>query len=216
MKVWTSSYWTLNEDKDAMKKFWDVCLKYNCASKEPASGTANFSTPGWNGMLGENFGPSVDQAAFNETARFDDDIWKKHTPADYKRLGQSMSDAFSEAVRTKTGYNTNLFCGSGNSVWTGDPGNSEFLCRNVRIEVNDVQPFDSQLTGGVDETTKAKQDRSINATKLQAAIEKYGSKQAASYWLGLQDSLAKCSAQTVCVINIGGGQTAVAIPGKSG
>jgi hypothetical protein len=213
VKVWTSSYWTLNEDTEAMKKFWDVCLKYTCASNEPKSGTVNFSTPGWNGMLGENFGPSVDDAAYAETARFDDAIWQKHTPTLYKQLGTAMSTAFSESVRTKTGYNLDLFCGSGNSVWTGKPGDSTFNCRSVRIQVNDVEPYDNTLTSGVDETTKAKQDKNINATKLRAAIELYGSKAAAAYWLGLQQT---CNPTTgtkpTCVINVGGSGSSVSVP----
>lgn len=211
VNIFTSSYWTLNQDQAALTKFWDVCSKYICYSNEPKAGGANFSEPGWNGMLGENFGPSVDEAAFNETAKFDDEIWQKHTPALYKKLGLFMSDAFSEAVRTKTGYNSDLFCGSGNSVWTGDPGDSTFTCRNVRIEVNDVEPFDAKLGDTTDAGTQAQQDRSVNVKKLQAAKELYGAQ--AGYWLGLQETIAKCKAQVTCIVNIGGSGTAgVSVP----
>lgn len=210
VKVFSSSYWTLNEDRAALNKFWEVCLKYTCASDNPASGTANFSTPGWNGMLGENFGPSVDDAAFNEVANFGDAIWKTHKPQLYEELGKQMSKSFSESVRTKTGYNENLFCGSGNSAWTGSQGKSDFTCSNVRITIDSVEPFDPSLGKTVDETTKARQDQNTNKTKYQAAKELYGSQ--AGYWLGLQDSIEKCrTAKVTCVVNIGSGAN-VSIP----
>lgn len=213
VRVWSSSYWTLNQDKQAMAKFWEVCLKYNCASDSPRAGTANFSTPGWNGMLGENFGPAVDDAAFAEVARFNDELWKSHKPALYKKLGEDMSAAFMESVRTKTGYNADLFCGSGNSVWTGSPGHSDFTCRNVRIVINDVEPFNTDLSKQVDKATQAQQDQTVNQKKFKAAKELYGAE--AGYWLGVQDSIEKCRTSSVtCVINIGGGSTNVSVPAR--
>lgn len=199
VRVWSRSYWTLNEDQVAMRKFWDVCLKYNCASQNPQSGTANFSIPGWNGMLGENFGPSVDKAAFDKMADFSDAIWQKHSPALYEDLSTKMSTSFSESVRTKTGYNSDLFCGSGNSVWTGRPGHSNFTCRNVRIEVTDVEPFNTDLNQNVEKKTQAQQDLDVNQARLKAAKELYG--QWAGFWIGLQDTIAKCKETgSTCVI----------------
>lgn len=211
--VKSSSYWTLNQDQAALAKFWEVCLKYNCASESAQAGTANFSTPGWNGMLGENFGPAVDDAAFAAVATFGDTLWTTHKPELYKQLGEKMSAAFMESVRTKTGYNADLFCGSGNSVWSGSVGSSTFNCRSVRIVVNDIQPVSKNLSDQNDEAAAAVQDQTVNQKKFKAAQELYGDQ--AKYWLGVQDTVKECKAAGVtCVVTIGG--TNVTVPTRAG
>jgi hypothetical protein len=215
MKINTSTYWTPNQARPALLKFHDVLFKYNAFSGEAESGTANFSTPGWNGMLGEVFGPSVDQAAFEAAAEFDDELWSKPNPTRYKKLGLAMSNAFADKVRAQTGYNEDLFCGSGNSGW--DDSHKNFTCTNVRIVVTSVVPFDGTLNQTATKTTRAEQELKANAKRLAAAKAIYGD--LAEYWLGLQDTLAKCSRAT-CVISIGGNGSSPSISvtptGKAG
>ena len=200
--------WTLNQSEVAMRAFYNVCFKYQCASVQDQAGSANYSTPGWNGMLGENFSPAMDTAARIAAIKVADAIWKSHDPTQYQILADSMSAAFGDAVRANLGYPMDLFCGSGNSTWSDPtkPGEGEFTCTPVRIVVDDVQRGQVQA----DDSTEGV--RTINAQRLTNAQALYGPE--AGYWLGLQDSIDRCkNADTACVFNIGGvGSAAVAIP----
>lgn len=190
--------WTLNEEKASMEAFYNVCLKYNCASIKDKSGDANFSTPGWNGMLAENFGSAMDASAREAAIVTTDDVWKKHDPEQYKALGDAMSAVFSEKVRQNLGFPQDLFCGSGNSAWENpnNPGEGTFTCSPVRIIVDDVQRVQVQA----DESTEGA--LSINAQRLTNAQALYGS--AAGFWLGLQDTIEACkNSAATCIFNIG-------------
>lgn len=203
VNVYWSAYWTLNQDEDTLRKFYELCHKYECYSTDSSSGAANFSTPGWNGMLGENFGTAGDQALFAALSKFDDAIWEDHSAELYEQLGTEVSNLFAEKVRVKTGYELDLFCGSGNSGWPDPkkPNEGQFNCTNVRFVIDRVESADPKLQEQQNEQTAAEKAMEANAQKLAAAQAIYGDY--APYWLGLQDTLARCNEQTTCVINIG-------------
>jgi hypothetical protein len=200
------AFWTLNESKPALMKFWDLCFKYTCASSKAEGGNANFATPGWNGMLGENFEPSMEAAFRAALSSMSDEIWQKHTQALYDDLATKMSENFAAEVQKTTGYNVDLFCGSGNSGWT-DQHFKNYNCTKVRFIVDDIQlkPIPANSTGSNVNNTK------LNEQRLNAAKALYGD--SAGYWLGLQDTIGQCKQTKVaCVINVGGNGNAVPVP----
>jgi len=200
----TSSYWTLNQDEEALRAFWAVCDKYKCSSDDAESGDANFSTEGWNGMLAENFGPSVDDAFRIAVAEVDDEVWQHPTPELEQQMSDRMSAAFADAVRAKTGYELDIFCGSGNSGWddVDKPGEGDFLCTSVRIELDGIIAANSGTQQSSEEATQAQSELESNAARLAAAEALYGP--SAGYWLGLMDVLDKCKGEeSHCDVNIG-------------
>lgn len=206
------AFWTLNQSRSALDLFYNVCFKYRCASEKDISGTANYSTPGWNGMLAENFGPAMDGAARKAAIEFDDSIWQKPDPAQYQALADKMSNHFADVVRAYLGYPEDLFCGSGNSTWSNPsrPGENTFNCTPVRFIVDKVQ------RGQVQENESTQSVKAINAQRLENAQAVYGPE--AGFWLGLQDTIEKCKAALVnCIVNIGGsgGGPSISIPDKN-
>ena len=202
--------WTLNQSPGAMSAFYTVCLKYKCATGQDKGGDSNFSTPGWNGMLAENFGPALDIAARKAAINVNDSIWQRNDPAEYEKMATAMSAAFSDAVRANLGYSLDLFCGSGNSAWPdpNNPGSGKFVCSPVRIVVDHVKHLPPQQ--GNDQSSEGA--KTVNAQRLANAEALYGPR--AAYWLGLQDTIEKCKgANTPCVFNIGdSGGVPVSVP----
>jgi len=210
IKVWTTVAFTLNQSEDAMKNFYALCFKYTCADTKDQGGDANSSTPGWNSMLGENFGPTVDAAAAKAAFSLDDSIWQKHDPALYEELAKQVAGSFDDIMRQKVGYQQDLFCGSGNSQWKdpenpGGKGNT-FTCSQVRVTVDKVERGENN---GSDGTAGAQE---LNKQRLANAQQIYGD--SASFWLGLMDAIDHCKAANVtCVLNIGGaGSPSVPVP----
>lgn len=201
--VYYDVFWTLNQGDVAMRRFYDLCYKYECYSRDSSTGAANFSTPGWNGLLGENFGTSTDGAIATALKEFDDSIWTNKDPLQFEELGKAASELFRDKVALRTGYDLDLFCGSGSSGWPtpNKPGEGEFRCTTVRIVITDVISLDDKSVEQAEETRQAEQARSANADRLEAAIALYGPN--AAYWLGLQDTLAQCGPTTTCVVTIG-------------
>ena len=199
--------WTLNQSDKALRDFYTVCFKYTCASNQDKGGGANFSTPGWNGMLAENFGPTMDRVARIAAIKADDSIWTNHDPAKYKALADDMSAAFADAMRANLGYPEDLFCGSGNSRWNDPdkPGEGDFTCSPVRITVDDVQ------RGNVKSDENTQGAVSLNTQRLKNAQALYGPD--AGYWLALQDVIDKCGvSKATCIFNIGGSTSSPAVP----
>jgi hypothetical protein len=204
---WTA-YWTLNQDKTVLKNsFAPLCLKYKCASEESSSGDANFSTAGWNGMLGENFGPSGDQSVLEVTPLLDDSIWRTHDPAKYKELEQKMSEVFAANAQATTGYSDDLFCGSGSTSGWDDPSKpgeqgNKFKCGKVRFRVTDVQNANADQQDSAGVVNAKEQQEQANKDQLDIAKAKYGKN--AGYWLAVQDALKACRTGATCVLNVGG------------
>ncbi len=198
ISIAASAFWTLNQSEEALKLFYTACLKYNCASSDDIGGESNFSTPGWNGLLAENFGPALDAAAKQAASEMDDRLWQSYDYALYQQLADRMSEIFADKVRARLGFNVDLFCGSGNSPWAdpSKPGEGEFTCLPVRIVVDDVQ------RGEIDSTESTDGAVAINAQRLENAEAIYGDD--AEFWLALQDTIDHCqAANTVCIINLG-------------
>jgi len=199
VRVWSHALWTLNETSTVLKnRFWPVCLKYNCASDSGSSGDSNFSTKGWNGMLGEVFGPSQDRSVTAAINKVGDDIWQKPTQESWKQLGLEAANNFADNVQQEVGYtDARIFCGSGNSQWpdSSKPGKGSFTCSNVRIIIDGIEPVSKKLADQVQST-------SLNKQRLTKAKELYGD--LAPYFLGLQDTIDQCKNHATCVINIGG------------
>lgn len=201
--------WTLNENKQAMDDFFNVCFKYTCASQNDVGGSVNSATSGWNKMLGENFGLAMDLsariAAYN--SKIDDSIWRTHSPQQYQILSDLMVPQFGILMQKNLGYSENLVCGSGNSKWPdpNNPGKGNFTCLPVRIVVEDVQLSKDQGIQGQAELSKQRLD---NAKAL------YGSN--AGFWLAIMDAIDHCrSAGATCVFNFGGsGSIPVVTPQK--
>ena len=207
-----AAYWTLNQSESAMRDFYNVCFKYRCASNNDVSGEANNSTPGWNDMLGENFGPALERAVKLSVVKANDTLWDQRDPEEFKRLADNTSVAFADEILATLGYPEDLFCGSGNSTWNNpdDPGKGKFTCTSVRIVVDDVQRGEIREGEGSTEG-----ERNINEQRLQNAIALYGPD--AGFWLALLDVIDKCkSAGPTCIITIGGANAPVLpIPSNS-
>lgn len=196
IEISSSTYWTLNENQPALDDFYNLCFKYTCSSSQDQSGSSDFSTPGWNGMLGENFSPTLNTLALDAAAQVGDAIWQKHSPALYQQLGDLMSSDFDTQIEATTGYNLNLFCGSGDSYWkTPSDRKNGWVCSPVRILVNDVEQAPTNSTN----STSGQQE--LDKQRVAAAQILYGSE--AYFWLGVQDTVADCPKGSTCVINIG-------------
>jgi hypothetical protein len=193
--VSVTAYWTLNEDPNVLKnEFYNLCEKYGCWSEDPISNSANYADPGWNGMLGENMGEPIDRTVHRVTSEFSDALWQEGTQEEYDKLGERLSGEFAADVLVATGYNEDLFCGSGNSGWTdpNKPGKGEFTCTNVRFVVDDVVNEDHERQEQANEANGLSSQIEDNEKQLKAAKAKYGSQ--AEFWLGLQDYAEGCSA----------------------
>lgn len=199
VKVALSVYWTLNQNKSALTDFAELCLKYNCFSDEDQTGDSNFATPGWNGLLGENLSTAIDASVRAEMPRFTDDIWLRHDPKLYEQLGEAMSREFANKVRAKVGYTNDLFCGSGNSRW--DEKHREFRCTQVRVVIDGVDNANAAQQRRADESSASEREGDLNTKRLEAAKKLYG--EDAGRWLGLQDTIEKCTNGKSCTFNIG-------------
>jgi hypothetical protein len=201
VKVGVTAFWTLNQTKSVLEKeFAPLCFKYTCYSESAASGNADFSTKGWNGMLGENFGNSIDKSVLQATANTSDEIWSSHNPALYEQLAKELSSKFAENVRQTTGYSNDLFCGSGNSGWKnpGKPGEGTFTCTSVRFVVNSVENANKEQQEQSQKANAIEQQEKVNADTLEIAKRKYGNQ--AEYWLGAQNTMEHCPQGSTCVI----------------
>jgi hypothetical protein len=202
VRVWSDSYWTLNQTESVLRTFYEVCYKYTCFSTDDSSGGANFSTPGWNGLLAENFGPTVDEIALAAMAEVGDDIWRKQDAELRTKVAKLMSEKFAAAMQRKFGINEDIFCGSGNSGWDSERKN--FNCTQVRFEVPRV---DRHVPSSNEATATPESLERLNADRLKVAKALYG--ESAGYWLGVQDAIAACrQSPTPCQINIGSAPSA--------
>ncbi len=213
VKIWLDMEWTLNESDAAMRDFYKLCYKYQCYTTDAdKAGDANFSTPGWNGMLGENHSEAINTVGADVAAQYTDAeiLFSRDKLAEF---ADKMAAAFTAEIRKRTGSNQDLFCGSGNSVWL-DNDHKNFKCTSVRFDTIRVESVDPQVTEDAVKLAQAQAQKALNEELFNAAKAKYGDE--TNFWLGLQDTIEKCQAskETTCVINIGGGSVAVPTPAK--
>lgn len=201
--MYATAYWTLNQGENALKAFLPLCRKYVCYTDNADSAAdANFSTPGWNGMLKENFSPAFDRAVQRATAEFNDDITRDGSKND--ELASVISKYFNEEIRKTTGSNLDLFCGSGSSVW--DDVHKNFSCAGVRFTIDQqIQPTNGTLKKQNDDAAalaanEANAQKEIDSAKRRYGVNSYG------YWLGQQDTIKVCKESgATCIVNLGGG-----------
>jgi len=210
VKVWTKTYWELNQGKEQMQRFDVFCSKYNCSSDQPMAGDANSATKGWNDMLGENFGDTVDQAVLlSAPTTVDDNVIDKDDPAQYAALSKELSTKFTELIRKSSGYSGDLFCGTGG--WNGN--RTQFDCTSVSVEVTKVERVNQEATNKAEQVTQAQKDLELNVKRLEAARKLYGAD--AEKVLAQLDTIEKCGSveKASCVINLGGNAPAsVSVP----
>lgn len=194
--VQVDAFWQLNQSEGAFKKFAELCNKYKCYTTDTDAGEANFATKGWNGMLQENFSPSVDDALQDALKEIPDSIWKDNDRALYKQLDKVLADKFMEAVRVTTGYNEDLFCGSGNSGWDNPKEHDKFTCTNVRFRVTEVTPKDKQTQASANTASQEEVKKDANQSRYNSSVPLYGKQ--TNYWLGVQDSVKGCPSGATC------------------
>lgn len=201
--VQVDALWQLNQGKQALAKFAELCNKYACYTKHPTAGSSNFATKGWNGMLRENFSPAITDAMQIAMQKIPDSIWKTQNVDDKKKLDDLLSAAFMDSIRVRTGYNVDLFCGSGNSGWDNPskPGTGTFTCTNVRFDVTKVVAKNAETQNNATAQNQTQLDTETNQGRYDKSVPLYGDQ--THYWLGVQDSASKCRKGATCNIYLG-------------
>jgi hypothetical protein len=196
VKVQVSAFWQLNQQQDALSKFKEFCNKYTCYTTTAEAGKSNFASDGWNGMLAENMGPAIEAATKVAMKTVPDEIWKTKDPELTKKLATDLSASFMEALRVRTGYNVDLFCGSGNSGWDNLEKRENFTCTNVRFEVTDVSARDSQAQNNANVQSQEELTKKANQSRYDSSVPLYGTD--TGRWLGVQDSVKSCPQGSTC------------------
>ena len=196
VRVQVSAFWQLNQQPDALSKFKEFCNKYNCYTTSAEAGKSNFASDGWNGMLSENMGPAIESATKTAMKQIPDEVWKTKDPELTKKLATSLSASFMEAFRVRTGYNVDLFCGSGNSGWENAEKHENFNCTNVRFEVTDVSARDSQAQNNANVQSQEDLTKKANQSRFDSSVPLYGDQ--TGRWLGVQDAVKSCPQGSTC------------------
>lgn len=152
VSISVSVYWMVNQNRDVLKQFIAFCEKYSCAKGDADSGANNFATEGWNGMLKENFHGVLQTLAEAAFVNIDDSVWKTGDLTQRQIAADAMSKAFAAEMRKRTGYTSDLFCGS-----TSASKDGKFDCTDVRITVDNVVAANADLQNAA---TKAKAQQS--------------------------------------------------------
>lgn len=211
IKVWASTTWTLNKTKKAMTAFLPVCEKYRCyTDSADQAGNANFSTPGWNGMLGETMSQAANAAMVRAAAEFGPDLHDNQ--ALWPKLSAVFSKYFFEEARNFTGSPEDFFCAPGLQKVNDNGTDAEGPCEPPKWTITGVESNDPRITQSLNDAVIANSASQLNDTRLREAKKLYG--EYAYYFLGLQDTIEKCKeAGSTCIINLGGGNTpTVAVP----
>jgi hypothetical protein len=182
--VWSSVYFTLNQNESVMDKFLPFCLKYGCATNNPQTdasiaSSAHSSSPGWENMLLENMGPAIDRASEQAVQNFGPTLWQDQS--DWGKLGDEIAANLNAQLDVETGSNVSYFCGD---------ASTESNCAQMTVVVSSVTPEDPAVITTYNQQVQAEQSGAANAARLRAAQELYGSD--AQYFLGLQDTAADC------------------------
>jgi hypothetical protein len=193
VQVWSAVYWQLNQSNAALKAFLPFCLKYGCAATTDQTDNSNqnqqaYSTPGWNGMLRENFGPALDRATLDAITQFGPTLWQDQSQ--WPAVGRAIAADFNAQVEEATGSKVPFFCGD---------ASTESYCAPVQVVVNNVTPTDPGVVAQYNQQILSQSAEAANAARLRAAQQIYGPY--ANYFLGIQDTEKACPKG--CVIYIG-------------
>jgi hypothetical protein len=204
VNVWTSVYFTPNQETDAMKAFLPFCLKYGCAASQDQINSSNqdnphFSTAGWEGMLQENMGPAIDRATQAVIGEYGPTLWTDH--AAWAKLGDQIAANLNAELAQETGSSTPFFCGNSSTTTS---------CTPMTVVVSNVTPTDSQIVTEYNQQIEAENALAANTAELKAAKELYGPY--ASYFLGLDNLAQQCG--TKCVIYVGAPDAVPTAAGK--
>lgn len=192
IKISVTAYWQLNQSDDAMRDFYVLCEKYSCGD-DVNTQQINSSTPGWNSLLGENLALAMEATAMLEANKLDssllDDMELRKT------LATNMSGSFKAMMQIPTGYKTDLFCGSGDSVWKDNNNRGpqgEFYCSPVRFFISNIE-LDTEKQAG---NNSARLDQ----IEIERAKERYG----ANYqcYLAAIDMVKACGTNSTCVFDL--------------
>lgn len=207
LNVFVDVYWALNQNEQVLANFLPFCLKYSCASSEDqVSGNANYATPGWNGMLHENFDPALDRAGRAIGGTFDANL--PNSQGDWSKFGDTLSAEFSKQLEIGDGGQP-FFCGQ--SVTRESCPQMRITVDNVQYANPDVERLYQQSTALDAAKQLAQKQAAVNRAQLDAARAKYGSY--APFFLGLLDAINACDAKaSQCVFNVGGGSVAIPRP----
>jgi hypothetical protein len=207
VKVFLSMYWQVNQNDNVLRRFLPFCEKYNCFSGSDTSGSARYSSQGWLGMLHETFDPALERATVKALLNYhgnlptDQAVWPK--------LAQDISANFMEQVKLSDGSDDqDFFCSSG-SPHKGDDLHSGYDCQPVQLQVDTVEYANPQAEALFQQSTtldaqKALADKqaAVNKAQRNALAQKYG--RYTDYFIGLQETLDHCNANTHCTVIIGG------------
>lgn len=182
--VWSSVYFTANQNESVMKEFLPFCLKYGCADTEPQSNSdiansSRSSSPGWENMLLENMGPAVDRASQLAVQQFGPTLWQDQ--ADWDKLGNMIAADLNAQLSKETENSDPFFCGS---------GSTQGKCTQMTVIVSNVTPADPAVVTNYNKEVAAEQATAANQARVNAAKQLYG-----PYWayeLMLQDEAASC------------------------
>ena len=210
VKAYLRMFWTLNQSNDALKAFQPFCEKYGCYTRngDKVTGNANYSSPGWNGMLRENHSLVIDKVFAEAINTFPPSIWK--TQADWPKVAEKMSELFDKEMRASDGANVDFFCGS----WFRSGDRTE-TCTPVRFVIDSIAPQDDQVANIDQQTALAQSQKALNDAQANATAKRYGP--LANYFNGLQDTIKACKdAGQSCTIVIGNLPTGVNVPTGAG
>jgi hypothetical protein len=213
--IWSTVYFTANQNNTVMNKFLSFCLKYGCATNDAQvdasiSSSAHSSNPGWENMLLENMGPAVDRASETAVTQFGPDLWR--TQSNWDQLGKDIAAGMNAQLAVETGSAVPYFCGDAETATgpAGGSGPTAFTCPGMTVVVSSVTPQDPAVVTAYNQEVQAEQSAAANAARLTQAKLLYGPY--AQYFLGIQDTAADCPR---CAIYIGNpGSVPAAAGGK--
>jgi hypothetical protein len=205
VNVYLGMYWTPNQNKNVMlKSFFPWCDKYNCYTEDQDNeGNVNSSSKGWNNMLGETVPIAMTSSLQPVLKQQSDNIWK--TGDNWADIEAQLGDVFQANLRKQIGATSDVMCGSGEtSGWSsGKAGEGTFNCGKVRFVITDVKNADLAQQALANQESAQKLAEAVNTAKRKAAQAAYGTQ--ADYWLGVQDTVAKCKEAGVnCTVVVGG------------
>src|SRR5277367_150009 len=190
--IWSSVYFTANQNEAVMKKFLPFALKYGAADTTPQTDasiadSAHSSSAGWENMLLENMGPAVDRASEIAAQQFDPTLWRSQE--DWAKLGDLIAANLNAELAVETGSTVPYFCGD---------ASTESNCTQMTVVVSNVTPEDPAVITAYNQEVQAEQSGAANTARAEQANILYGPY--AQYFLGVQDTTQMCPK---CVIYIG-------------